>query len=131
MSDIRHYPSGLSPAFSEAIRIDGPGGSWILVSGQLGVPMTREGRPDDMDFAEEVGTCFDRIAATLQTCGATLSDMVRVDVHLTDLSLYPTFGKLRAAFFPQNPPTSTAVQVAGLLLNARIEIGGMAWLPAD
>ena len=33
-------------------------------------------------------------------------------------------------FFPKDPPTSTAVQVAGLLLNAKIEIDAVAFLPA-
>jgi enamine deaminase RidA (YjgF/YER057c/UK114 family) len=34
-----------------------------------------------------------------------------------------------ASFFPQKPPASTAVQVAGLLLNARIEMDVLAFLP--
>jgi enamine deaminase RidA (YjgF/YER057c/UK114 family) len=33
--------------------------------------------------------------------------------------------------FPKDPPTSTAVQVAGLLLNAKIEIDAVAFLPVD
>jgi hypothetical protein len=39
------------------------------------------------------------------------------------------FSRIRGEFFPKDPPTSTAVQVAGLLLNAKIEIDAVAFLP--
>ena len=42
-----------------------------------------------------------------------------------------TFERIRGEFFPKDPPTSTAVQVAGLLLNAKIEIDAVAFLPVD
>jgi enamine deaminase RidA (YjgF/YER057c/UK114 family) len=41
------------------------------------------------------------------------------------------FSRVRGEFFPEDPPTSTAVQVAGLLLNAKIEIDAIAFLPAN
>ena len=40
----------------------------------------------------------------------------------------PNFSKVRGEVFPNNPPTSTAVQVAGLLLGARIEIDAVAFI---
>jgi enamine deaminase RidA (YjgF/YER057c/UK114 family) len=40
------------------------------------------------------------------------------------------FSRIRGEFFPKDPPTSTAVQVAGLLLNAKIEIDAVAFFPA-
>jgi hypothetical protein len=40
------------------------------------------------------------------------------------------FSRIRGEFFPKDPPTSTAVQVAGLLLNAKTEIDAVAFLPA-
>ncbi|MGC2198580.1 MAG: RidA family protein [Stellaceae bacterium] len=44
---------------------------------------------------------------------------------------YAVFSRIRGEFFPKDPPTSTAVQVAGLLLNAKIEIDAVAFLPAS
>ena len=44
-------------------------------------------------------------------------------VYLTDLALYAEFD-----VFPHNPPTSSAVQVAGLLLEARIEMDAVAFI---
>jgi len=40
----------------------------------------------------------------------------------------PKFSKVRGEVFPHNPPTSSAVQVAGLLLGARIEIDAVAFI---
>jgi len=130
MTRTTFLPSSFSPSFSEAISIDQGGAQWILISGQVGVPMQSGGRPDSLSFEEEVRTCFNRIASSLDKMGAKLSDVVRMEVHITDLSLYGTFSKIRSEYFPKDPPTSTAVQVAGLLLGARIEIGGMAYIPA-
>jgi len=44
-------------------------------------------------------------------------------VYLTDLALYAEFD-----VFPHNPPISSAVQVAGLLLEARIEMDAVAFI---
>jgi 2-iminobutanoate/2-iminopropanoate deaminase len=130
MTSMQFLPSGFSPSFSEAIKIEQGDAAWIMISGQVGVPMKPGGRPADLSFEDEVRTCFDRIAASLAKFDAALGDIVRMEVHITDLALYPTFGAIRAGLFPKNPPTSTAVQVAGLLLGARIEIGGIAYLGA-
>ena len=44
-------------------------------------------------------------------------------------SFYAEFSKVRGEVFPHDPPTSTAVQVTGLLLGARVEIDAIAFLP--
>jgi enamine deaminase RidA (YjgF/YER057c/UK114 family) len=64
--------------------------------------------------------------------GPTFSEALRVDTRdrLLDLHFRPVFSRIRGEFFPKDPPTSTAVQVAGLLLNAKIEIDAVAFLPA-
>jgi 2-iminobutanoate/2-iminopropanoate deaminase len=129
MTTVSHYPSPFSRSFSEAVRIDSPAGTWIIVSGQVGVPYETGADLSELSFEAEVRCCFERIASTLSASDAKLSDLVKVDVHLTDLSVYAEFGRVRAELFPTAPPASTAVQVAGLLLGARIEIGGVAFLP--
>ena len=54
--------------------------------------------------------------------GAGMKDVVRITCYLTDLADYPIYSKARAAAFKDNPPASATVQVAGLLVNAKIEI---------
>ncbi len=122
-----HLPSPLSKSFSEAVVIPKAPGAWIMVSGQVGVPYA--GGPNTMEFADEARVCFERIQETLVKAGATMADVVKIQVYLTDLAPYAEFSRLRGVFFPGNPPSSSAVQVAGLLLNARIEIDATAFLP--
>ena len=64
----------------------------------------------------------------VEVTGAGMNHVV--SIILTDLGPYAVFSRIRGEFFPKDPPTSTAVQVAGLLLNAKIEIDAIAFLPA-
>jgi len=61
---------------------------------------------------------------------ADMNHVVSIKTYLTDLGPYAAFSRIRGEFFPKDPPTSTAVQVAGLLLDAKIEIDAVAFLPA-
>lgn len=128
MDFIKHLPSSIAPTFSEALRIDTQAGSWIFISGQIGVPLP----PDkgSVSFEQEARTTFERIRNSLGKLGASMQDVVSIKTYLVDLGPYAVFSRIRGEFFPSKPPTSTAVQVAGLLLNAKIEIDSVAFLPA-
>jgi 2-iminobutanoate/2-iminopropanoate deaminase len=114
---LKHLPSPIAPTFSEALRIDTRAGSWIFISGQVGVPLP----PDkgSVTFEQEVRTTFERIRDSLGKLGAGMNHVVSIKTYLTDLGPYAVFSRIRGEFFPKDPPTSTAVQVAGLLLNAK------------
>lgn len=129
MDFLKHLPSPISKSFSEALRIETQAGVWIFVSGQVGVPLP----PDKggVDFETEVRTTFDRIRNSLTKLGADMRHVVSIKTYLTDLAPYAVFSRVRGEVFPENPPTSTAVQVAGLLLDAKIEIDAVAFLPAS
>ncbi len=66
------------------------------------------------------------IRESLRKLDADMDKIVSIKVYLTDLAPYAEFSKVRGEVFPHNPPTSSAVQVAGLLLGARIEIDAVA-----
>ncbi len=128
MDFLKHLQSPIAPSFSEAVRIDTSAGSWIFISGQVGVPLP----PDkaSVTFEQEVRATFERIQNSLSKLGASMDHIVSIKTYLTDLGPYAVFSRIRGEFFPKDPPTSTAVQVAGLLLNAKIEIDAIAFLPA-
>ena len=127
MDFLKHQPSPMSPTFSEALRIDTTAGTWIFIAGQVGVPLS----PDkgSVTFEQEVRTTFARIRDSLGKLGAGMNHVVSIKTYPTDLGPYAVFSR-RGEFFPKDPPTSTAEQVAGLLLNAKIEIDAVAFLPA-
>ncbi|MCW3477102.1 RidA family protein [Limobrevibacterium gyesilva] len=127
MTFLKHVPSTISPSFSEALSIVTPAGTWIFISGQVGVPLPPA--QGDVTFEVEVRTTFERIRESLGKAGAGMEHVVNIKTYLTDLAPYGVFSRIRGEIFPNNPPTSTAVQVAGLLLNATIEIDAVAFLP--
>jgi len=126
MSTMRHLASPIAKSFSEALRIDTEAGSWIFVAGQVGVAIPPDNKP--ISFEQEVRVTFDRIRESLRKLDASMDKIVSIKVYLTDLAPYAEFSKVRGEVFPHNPPTSSAVQVAGLLLGARIEIDAVAFI---
>ena len=129
MSTSRHLASPIAKTFSEAVRIDTEAGSWIFVAGQVGVAIPSDNKP--ISFEQEVRVTFDRIRQSLRKLDADLDKIASIKVYLTDLAPYAEFSKVRGEVFPNNPPTSTAVQVAGLLLGARIEIDAVAFIAKE
>ena len=126
MDFLKHLPSPISKSFSEALRIETQAGVWIFVSGQVGVAIPPDNKPQS--FEQEVRVTFDRIRASLRKLDADMDKIVSIKVYLTNLAPYAEFSKVRGEVFPHNPPTSSAVQVAGLLLGARIEIDAVAFI---
>jgi 2-iminobutanoate/2-iminopropanoate deaminase len=124
MQGLTHLPTAMAASFSDAVKIPTPGGNWIFISGQLGVP-----DQGSASFEEEVRTIFERMRSSLEKLGAEMRHVVSIKAYLTDLAPYAIYSRVRGEVFPQNPPTSTAVQVAGLLRGATIEIDAIAFLP--
>ena len=115
---VVRVPSGGGASFSAAVTVTGPG-RWVHISGQIEPRST---------LAEEAAACFEQIAATLAPLGGSLSDVVRITAYLTSLDEYAEYGRVRAQYFGDTLPASAAVQVAGLLSGAKIEIDGVAFL---
>jgi 2-iminobutanoate/2-iminopropanoate deaminase len=126
MNPMRHLASPIAKSLSEALRLDTEAGSWIFISGQVGVAIPPDEKP--ISFEQEVRVTLDRIRESLRKLDAGMDKIVSIKVYLTDLAPYAEFSKIRGEVFPQNPPTSSAVQVAGLLLGARIEIDAIAFV---
>jgi 2-iminobutanoate/2-iminopropanoate deaminase len=110
--------------FSDAVVVAMGNYSTIHISGHVGNDAS--GRVTAKTFAEEVDICLANIARALERSGAGMKDVVRITCFLTDLADYPVYSKARAAAFKDNPPASATVQVAGLLVNAKIEIDAIA-----
>lgn len=55
-----------------------------------------------------------------------MSDLVSVTVYLTDLDDVPKMNEVYKRLIPDPKPARAAVQVAGLIGGARIEIGAIA-----
>lgn len=109
-------PNARSP-FSPAVLVDGT----LYVSGQLGVdPKTRK-TPEK--FEDEVKAALESIGAILKEAGMDYSDVVSVQVYLTDMSLFQEMNGVYTTYFKEQRPARTAVGVAKLASpTAHIEI---------
>ena len=118
--------SGLArlPAFCHAV----VAGDFIYVSGTLGT------KPNSMELVEggtgtETSQALQNIDLILKECGASLADLVKVDVFLTNMQ---TFSEMNEAYLDMmgvNPPARITVGRVELALGAAVEIDAVAYRP--
>ena len=91
--------------FSRAIRA----GDRVLVSG------TGPVGADDADPAGQMRRCVEIVARALNEAGATLDDVVRTRVYLTDAEHWEAVGSVHGEAFGRARPAATMVVVSALL----------------
>jgi reactive intermediate/imine deaminase len=129
MSRVKqHYPrpDGLPavPGYSHAVSYQG---RTVVVSGQL--PLDAAGNLVGRDDpARQTDQVFANLATALAAAGASLSDVVKIGVYLTDLADLAAFRESRDRHFTAGePPASTLVQVSALINpEFRVEIDAIA-----
>jgi len=103
-------------------------GTHVFCSGQTPIdPDTgalREGGVGD-----QTHQCFDNLFAVLADGGLGPDDVVKVNVYLTDMNDFAEMNDAYATRFAAPPPARTTVGVAGLPMNARVEIELVAKKP--
>lgn len=116
---IERIPGSAGATFSRAVSVSGAGRT-VYVSGTISPRGT---------LAEQANGCIDQIESALRAAGGTLEHVVRITTWLTRLDEYDEFNRVRGARFGAHLPASAAVQVAGLLRGALIEIDAIAFIP--
>lgn len=113
-------PAAIGP-YSQAVRA----GNLVFVSGQIPLhPQT--GEVVGETAAEQARQVLQNLQAVLQAAGATLQDVVKTTIFLTDLGQFAAVNAVYAEFFPENPPARSTVQVAGLPRGVQVEIEAVA-----
>ena len=108
--------------YSPAVRA----GDWLVLAGQVGLdPATGKLAEGVEAQARQV---LANIAAVLGDCGATLQDVAKSLVFVTDLGDFATVNGVYAEAFGDHKPARSTVQVAGLPAGALVEIEAWAYL---
>ena len=102
------FPSDLPYPFSAAVRT----GNLIFVSGQVGV---RDGKVVD-GIEEQTRATMENVRSVLAQAGATLDDIVKVTVFVTDMDLWPKMNEVYREFFSGDLPARSAFGVTALAL---------------
>ncbi|MCL2331770.1 MAG: Rid family hydrolase [Proteobacteria bacterium] len=82
------------------------------------------------DVAEQTKMVFEEIQKSLGLAGASLDDVVRAVIYLTDINDFDIVSPIRAEYFKNSKPVSTLVGVNGFTRQgAKIEVEVTAILP--
>lgn len=94
----------------------------IFTTGQIA--LDKDGNvlyPDDP--ARQTEFIFEALQTILQKSGASLDDVVKTTIFLTDINDFPTISPIRNAYFKNSEPVSTLVEVSKLVKpGCRVEI---------
>ncbi len=113
---------GQELSLSRAIRA----GDFVFVTGQ--VPM-HDGSPmTDGSIEDQTRACLDGLKEILDQAGCELSDVVKSMVWLKKREDFAGFNSVYAEYFPQQPPTRSAL-VSDFLIDILIEIECIAYKP--
>lgn len=108
--------------YSHAVRANG----FIYVSGQVGVdPATKS--VVEGGIAPQARQTLENLKRALTLAGASLEDVIKVNVYLTDMSEFSQFNAVYLEYFTSARPARTTVGTSGLATAAmRIEIEAIA-----
>ncbi|NIM00966.1 MAG: RidA family protein [Acidobacteria bacterium] len=101
-------------------------GETIYIAGSIGVDSETGRVPEDP--MDEARLMMDSFKAKVELAGATMSDLVSVQVFCSDVTLYNDFNELYGSYFTEKGayPVRAFIGSGALLFDARFEINGIA-----
>ncbi|MCB0154978.1 MAG: RidA family protein [Anaerolineae bacterium] len=121
-------PPTLPPlgAYSQGVKIDLGDKQMVLVTGQLAAD--EAGQPlAPGDVEAQTHLVFKNIQTVLEAAGASLEDVVKAQIFLTDMEQFATVSAIRNHYFAVAQPVSTLVEInRTVIAGCDIEIEVMA-----
>ncbi|MDQ7016822.1 MAG: RidA family protein [Gammaproteobacteria bacterium] len=103
--------------YSQAVKVD----NTVYISGQI--PLI----PETMELVEgeirlHIRRVFDNVQAIAEAADASLAEIVKLNIFLTDLSHFPVVNEVMAEYFEQPYPARAAIGVAALPKGSQVEM---------
>ncbi|ABZ74964.1 putative endoribonuclease L-PSP [Shewanella halifaxensis HAW-EB4] len=106
--------------YSQAVKV----GSTVYLSGQIPLnPETMQIVSDE--FEAQVVQVFNNLIAVCEAAGGSLSDIVKLNIFMTDLSNFATVNEIMGRYFDQPYPARAAIGVKQLPKDALVEMDGV------
>ena len=103
--------------YSQAVKVD----NTVYISGQIPLdPASMEVVPGGIEA--EITRVFDNLKAVAGASGGSLSDVVKLNIFLTDLGNFPIVNEIMATYFQQPYPARAAIGVAALPKGVGVEM---------
>jgi reactive intermediate/imine deaminase len=116
-------PAPIRGYYSNSVRVSA--GPLLFVAGQVGIDA--QNRVVGPGAAEQAEQALRNIERILAASGATMADVVKVTVFVTDIKYLDEIAPTRLKHFPKDGPASTLVQVAALAFpELKVEIEAVA-----
>ena len=103
-------------------------GETIYLSGMIGIDPAMQ-RPVEGGTLAQAKQAFENIKTVLGELGATMDDVLKTTVYLTDIGEFGEVNKLYAEYFGPDYPARTCVEVSRLPLGLSIEVECIARRP--
>lgn len=88
-----------------------------------GVELDTNGNIASYDIETQCRSVFKNVKAILEDSGASWEQLVDVTVFLTNMKAdFPTYNRLWAEYFPNNPPCRTTLEILSLPTPIAIEL---------
>ncbi|MGI5126099.1 RidA family protein [Pseudonocardia sp. CA-107938] len=112
---------GRLPAFSHAVIA----GQHLHVSGMLGADA--ELQLVEGGIRAETTRTLENLARIIAGCGGTFADVVKVNVHLTDMADFAAMNEAYLEFVGDDPPARITTGTTALALGAAVEMDCIAY----
>jgi enamine deaminase RidA (YjgF/YER057c/UK114 family) len=132
VNPVGHYQP-IRSYYSQAVRVDA--GSLLFTSAEA--PFDIDGNLVGVgDAATQMRQCIENLAVTAAAAGASLDDVVSMDVLLTDVEDFDRIAPVRAEYFPTEGPAAflaagLVFPIPGMLLEIRavVAVPGPGYSP--
>lgn len=115
-------PAAVGP-YSQAIHVTTT--QTVYTAGQLGMdPQT--GNLAEGGVAAQTRQALHNVQAILEAAGASMRQVVKTVVFLKNMDDFAAMNQVYAAFFPEQPPARSTIEVARLPKNGLVEIEAVA-----
>jgi len=114
--------------YSQAVAVKG--GTTIYLSGQIPlVPETMEVVEGGIE--EQIHQVFKNLTAVCEESKGSLSDIVKLNIFLTDLNNFATLNEIMSTYFSEPYPARAAIGVNELPKGVSVEMDGVMVISSD
>ncbi|MPQ43286.1 RidA family protein [Clostridium tarantellae] len=114
-------PGAIGP-YSQGIKV----GDLLYTSGQI--PLNPENGEIPETIEEQTKQSLENVKAILEAAGTSLDKVFKTTVFLGDMNDFAKMNEVYAKYFTENPPARSAVEVARLPKDVKVEIEVIALL---
>ena len=116
----KNAPIPIGP-YSQAIR----SGNMLYISGQIAIdPQTN--LLVNSNIIDEISMVMENLKNILNESNASLDDIVKCSIFLSDISLFDTINNVYGSYFNEPYPARETIEVSKLPKNVNIEISAIA-----